>query len=195
MNILYGGAFDPPTIAHLQIITYLLEKFPKDQLILLPTNNYYQKRKMESGSHRLEMLKILIKDLSETIILSDYELQLEAYHGTYHTLQYYQHPLFVIGADALKDVSKWIRSEDLVRENQFLVFPRNMIDIKKTIEKDLLLSAYASHFHIVEDFNESNISSTAFRNKKIKKLVLPAIWRYIKENKLYEVNSCIRKDF
>ena len=37
MTIIYGGTFNPPTIAHFEIAKYLMNKFPNSKLVFLPT--------------------------------------------------------------------------------------------------------------------------------------------------------------
>lgn len=41
MEVVYGGCFNPPTIAHQEIISYLANHY--DKVILIPTGNDYNK--------------------------------------------------------------------------------------------------------------------------------------------------------
>lgn len=186
MNILYGGAFNPPTIAHYQIIKFLIEKYKGCNLTILPTNNNYKENESIDFHHRVEMLKLMIKDLPGNIVISDYELKQDRFVGTYYTLQYFNHPYFVIGADQLDSIETWIKYPDLIFENKFIVFPRNNIDINAIIANNNILSSNKDHF-IVIDFEEMNISSSMFRHNRDYRLINKEIYEYIKENKLYEV--------
>ena len=60
--IIYGGAFNPPTIGHLKIIEYLVNKFPNNKIIILPTNNFYKSKDIVSFDHRKKMLEEMCKD-------------------------------------------------------------------------------------------------------------------------------------
>ena len=122
-QIIYGGAFNPPTIGHLKIIKYLVEKFPNNKIIILPTNNFYKSNEIVSYEHRKKMLEIMCEDIIENIEISDYEQTLHDYLGTYYTLEYFNHPYFVIGADSLETLHKWIKYPDVVVDNKFIVFP------------------------------------------------------------------------
>jgi len=183
--IVYGGAFNPPTLGHLKIIEYLVNKFPNDKIIILPTNNYYKSKDIVSFEHRKKMLEIMCKNLLHKIEISDYEQTLDKYYGTYYTLKYFNHPVFVIGADSLDTIHKWIKYPDVVLENRFIVFPRVNIDINQVINKNDVLLNNKSNFIICDDFIENDISSTQFRVNKDESYILKDVLKYIKDNNLY----------
>ena len=186
MDILYGGAFNPPTIAHYQIIKFITQKFANCKLIILPANNSYKQTNTVDVFHRVKMLELLIKDLPGDINISDYELKLDKFLGTYYTLKHFNHPYFVIGADQLASIETWIKYPDIIIENKFIVFPRNNIDISAIIANNKILNQNKNHFIFI-DFEEINISSSMFREKHDNRLINQEIYEYIKENKLYEV--------
>lgn len=187
MNILYGGAFNPPTIAHLKIIKFLINHFAGCHLMLLPTNNSYKEKDVIDFHHRVKMLEILIKDLDGQITISDYELKQNQFVGTYYTLAHYDHPYFVMGADQLANIETWVKYPDLIYENKFIVFPRDKIDLNAVIEANPILKANQDHFMII-NFDEMDISSSMFRYSRDTNIVTKEIYEYIKANKLYEVD-------
>lgn len=184
--IIYGGAFNPPTIGHLQIIEYLLEHFPDKKLIILPTNNYYKSKEIVSFEHRVAMIKIMCNSFIDKIEISNYEQTLDKYYGTYYTLKHFNHPYFVIGADSLETIHSWINYPDVVIENKFIVFPRGTTnDINSIIENNSILKKYKNHFIICNDYNFNNISSTEYRLTKNKNILNENVIEYIKKNNLY----------
>ena len=183
--IIYGGAFNPPTIGHLKIIEYLVNKFPNNKIIILPTNNFYKSKDIVSFEHRKKMLEIMCKDFIDKIEISNYEQTLDKYYGTYYTLRYFKHPLFVIGADSLQTVHKWIKYPNVVTENRFIVFPRGNINIKKVINNNKVLLKNKSKFIICDDFIENDISSTEYRVNKEESYISKDVLKYIKDNNLY----------
>lgn len=188
MQILYGGAFNPPTLAHYEIIKFLLANFPDSNIILLPTNNYYKKLDLAPFKNRYEMLKIMCKNFkSNRVSVSNYEETLDKYYGTYYILKTFNHPYFVIGADSLQNIHQWIKFPEVVIENKFIVFPRDNYDIKSIIANNEILHKCKNNFIIIENFRKLNISSTTFRSKHDANLVLEEVYQYIKENNLYEV--------
>ncbi len=185
--ILYGGAFNPPTIAHIQIIQYLQEHFKENHIILLPTNDYYGKSQLVSYEHRKQMLSLSLQVLSskENIEISNYEYKQSTYQGTYYTLKDFHHPYFVIGADALESISSWIMYPKIIEENEFIVFPRANYSFQDIFLKNKTLRTYQNHFYLINDFPSLSISSTSFRQNKDIDILLPNIYQYIKEHHLY----------
>lgn len=184
--IVYGGAFNPPTIGHFKIIEYLVNKFPNKKIIVLPTNNFYKSKEIVSYEHRKNMLQLMCRDLLDKIEISDYEQTLDKYMGTYYTLEYFNHPYFVIGADSLEKLRKWINYPNVVIDNKYIVFPRGDIDIQEVINNNDVLSKNKENFIICDDFIENNISSTDYRENKNESIISENVLKYIKENSLYK---------
>lgn len=195
MDILYGGAFNPPTIAHVSIIKFLLEEYKDANIILLPTNNNYKEHDNIDFSHRVRMLEIIKGYLKNNrLIISNYELTLDKYYGTYYTLKHFNHPYFVIGSDQLEKIDQWIKYPEVVIENKFIVIPRKGYNIKNIINNNEVLKEYRNNFTILNHFEPINISSTMFRRLGSRELVLKEIYQYICEEKLYEVKECTHMD-
>lgn len=182
--IIYGGAFNPPTIAHKQIGEYLLKRFPGKKIVYLPTNDFYNKSNLVSFENRFEMTKLLVKDLGENVLVSDYEGNKHLYTGTYYTLEAFNHPYFVIGADSLQKLSTWINGENLIKENKFIVFPREGYDLDSIMMQDIL-NEYKDNFVLLKDFKENNISSTVYRNYKDDSVLTKEVKEYIDKKGLY----------
>lgn len=185
MNILYGGAFNPPTIAHFEIIKMIRKRFPNDNLIILPAGDHYKDGSIVGFNHRYNMLKILIDKIDSSITISDYENKLEKFIGTYYTLRFFKNPHFVIGADQLRDLHKWINFNNIIKENQFIVFPRDGINMNEILNKEPY-SQHKSNF-ILMDNEELNVSSSDFRFNKKENVLDIDVLNYIKSNRLYEV--------
>ena len=183
-RIIYGGAFNPPTIAHKRIGMYLCNKY-KDALILyMPTNSFYNKGDLISFNDRFEMTKLLVKDLGDRVAVSNYEGEEHKFSGTYYTLKEFGNPYFVIGADALQNLSTWIKGEDLIKENNFIVFPRSGFNIREIFNQKILKDNI-DHFIVIDDYQEDDISSTAYRNEKDKAVLTKEVYDYIKKKGLY----------
>ena len=182
--IIYGGAFNPPTLAHKEIGKYLINKYPTKKLVYLPTNSFYNKNDLVSFKDRLKMTKLLVKDLGKSVKVSAYEGRAHKFNGTYHTLIHFKHPYFVIGADALQNLSKWIQAEKLISENKFIVVPRSGFNVEEIMKQDIL-TKFRDHFIIEKELKESNISSTAYRNEKKDELLTEEVKDYIEKKGLY----------
>jgi len=91
---------------------------------------------------------------------------------------------FVIGADNLPLIEKWINVEGILSEFKIIVLGRNNIDISNIIKNNPLLSKFSDSFIRFDDFKE-NISSTSFRDSFDKNLVNELVYEYIIDNSLY----------
>lgn len=182
MNICYGGSFNPPTVAHMEIVRYLKEKFNPENLIIIPTGDNYHLKDMESFKHRYNMCKIAF--LGDVVL--DIESHKDKYRGTLATLnslsEHYNDLYFCMGADNLITIQKWIKYEELLSNYKFIVFKRDDINIDEFILNNI--AKYKQNIIIV-DF-DNDVSSSKFRKSKNKDIVDLNVYKYIIENNLYK---------
>ena len=93
MNIVFGGSFNPPTIAHKEIIKTLCS-LNYEKVIIVPNGNKYNLKEMVSYNHREKMLEIMTKDL-KNIEISNIE-EHNHFKGTVETLRNLNHPVLLI---------------------------------------------------------------------------------------------------
>ncbi|MGD9604629.1 MAG: nicotinate-nicotinamide nucleotide adenylyltransferase [Bacilli bacterium] len=186
MQIIYGGSFNPPTIAHVQIAKFLLMKFPEAEFIFLPTNNFYIKDSLKDFKLRVQMLEIICNKLDNRPQISDFELKLDRFYGTDYTLNHFPNAFFVIGADNLLTISNWLNFPNVVINHQYIVIPRNNLNTDEIMNNDPILNKYRHHFMVLNDFHEIYVSSSDYRKTKNNDLLIPEIANFIKENHLYK---------
>lgn len=186
MKVIYGGSFNPPTLAHFQIGEYLLKKYPEANLIFLPTSSLYHKDDLASDKDRLMMLQIMCDKLGPRALVSDFEMKLDGYYGTSYTLSNIPNSYFVMGADNLLNISKWINFPNVVAQNKFMIIPRDDININNIISSDDFLNKYKNNFIILHDFPKIDISSTNYRKTKKNDCLLEEVNDYIINNNLYK---------
>lgn len=187
MIIVYGGTFNPPTIAHQLIANKVIEDFKPEKFILLPVGEHYPwKSFYVPFKKRFEMLKLAFKD--EIFEISTLENR-KTYKGTYYALKqikktYKNSVYFLLGADNLSYLDKWISYESLIKEFRFIVIKRKGFNLDEIIKK---YHPYEENFHIIE--LDLNISSSLFRTEpeKYEHFIPNDVLKYVKENKLYEV--------
>ena len=189
MVVIFGGAFNPPTIAHREIYYHIQESVVLTQFIYLPVSNLYTKRSLASNFHRMQMIKLMIKDMPD-VEVSSMEFDDSDYLGTYQTLLRFQEKYpkeeiaFVIGADNLEKLHKWINARSLLSEFKFIILNRKSTDISEYIENNPFLKEFKKQFFILPHFN-MDISSTAFRETFNPKYVTQEVYEYIIQNQLY----------
>ncbi|MDD3106850.1 MAG: nicotinate-nicotinamide nucleotide adenylyltransferase [Bacilli bacterium] len=186
MQIIYGGSFNPPTIAHVKIAQFLLTKYPQAEFLFLPANNFYSKDNLKDFKIRLQMLEIVCAKLGNRPKISDFEINLDRFYGTDFTLNHFPDAFFVIGADNLLSIHTWLNFPNVVKNHKYIVIPRNQIDVNQVFEQNHELSTYRTQFTILSDFDEVYLSSSDYRKTKNPAHLLPEIAEFIAQNNLYK---------
>lgn len=186
MNLVYGGSFNPPTLAHQAIIEKLINLYPEAKIIVVPVGDDYRKKDLAPFFHRLEMVKLMIAPY-EQVILSSLE-GIHPFKGTIHTLktlnETYDELYVVMGQDQLEFIDSWIDARKLLDTYPFMVIRRKgFMDKDKLSEK---LKDWNYHFTFI-DF-DIDISSSMFRvnPQKQKELIPHVINDYIIKHQLYK---------
>ena len=178
----YGGAFNPPTVAHQHIISHIKNMYPQDTVIIVPVGNDYQKSTLIDFSHRYHMCQLAFKEVE----ISTYE-QDHPFKGTYTLLQQLQQEKhervgFIIGADQLDQFHTWIEYQKLMQEHHCLIISRQ--GVIETQQQELL-DQFKHYTWIQLDIP---ISSTYIRNnvESSKPHVDSSVYDYIKKHELYK---------
>ncbi len=184
MILVYGGAFNPPTKAHQEIVIELYRTFKPSKIIIAPVGlSYDHKNNLIPFEHRYQMLALMIKNFDFDVEITRIEEQ-GPFLGTYHLLselsKKYDDPYFVVGTDHLATLSTWKNHDALLKNYGFIV---------------ILRKNYAADFTIFDRFQtpyytfkyDSLIASSKIRQEihKYKSDLNPEIYEYIKENQLY----------
>lgn len=188
MNIVYGGAFNPPTLAHIEIVNVLLDKFPNSKLILLPVGNDYNKPELIDFQDRYNMLNLCFNN-NERVIISTLEYEIN-FQGTINSLdilsETYSNLYLVTGSDNIVEFKSWIRYEELLNKYPLIIINRNEINIFNEMEKFKYLNVQYENINF-----DSKINSTMIRKdfKTYKKWLNEDVYFYILKNKLYGVDE------
>ena len=185
MVYVYGGSFNPPTIAHEKIIETLLAQDLKSKVIVMPVGNDYNKKGLIDANHRLNMLNIMLSNVARVTVS---KLEIEgAYQGTLATLdklsETYDDLAYVIGSDQLSKIRSWINYEKLLEKYQFVIMMRyNM----HPDDAEFMVNGLRHDFYYIP-FDQP-VASSMIRTRKAgyEKFLDPRVLAYIEENHLYE---------
>ena len=194
--VIFGGTFNPPTRAHLDIATEALYYLDAEKVLFVPVSDLYKKDDVEISYHRVNMLNLAIGNFRRLEI--DFtEVDAVALTHTYETVEkiksrYQDKELFLlIGADNLEDFKNWKNQRSIMENCSLLVVNRNNSSIDEIIESNEILTEFKDKI-IEAPIEEIEISSTEVRNRiasgeleGLENLVDKEVIDYIVENKLY----------
>ncbi len=170
---IFGGTFNPPHNAHIQIVRYLLEQLLFNHIYIVPSIPW-QKSDVTSSEARLAMCKLSfenIQHLSNKISISTYEIDKNKPSYSIDTVKHFKelnpnsHIILIIGYDQLINLRTWHRWEDLFNYCTIHVIRRrnNETDQKTNINLSLLNSYINSKLITLDEWKPINISSTQVR--------------------------------
>jgi len=200
---MFGGAFDPPHLAHRRLAQTALEQLDLDVLHILPTGQAWHKaRTLSPAEHRLAMCQLAFGDLPRTRIDSR-EILRQGPSYTADTLaelarEYPGATLFVVlGADQLLTFKSWVHWPEVLARAQLAVANRALhIDANAALDQrdEMDLSAVDLPF-VRLSMPLENISASAVRlrveqpagpDAAFARLVPPGVAGYISDHHLYQ---------
>ena len=167
----YVGSFDPVHDGHYFVCKYLIDNDYVDKVLIVATNDYWDKKIQASLKDRINMLKYYEED---NIIIDTKHNQ---YNYTYELLNALEKEttdqlFLIIGSDNYEKFGDWKNVEEILKHKVIVVNRGDKLDNND------------ERFIIVNKFPFIDISSTEIRDGRrdyIKKEVLD----YINNNNLY----------
>jgi nicotinate-nucleotide adenylyltransferase len=190
---IYGGAFDPPHLAHEALAQAAVSQYALDTLLIVPTGHAWHKsRTLTPAAHRIAMARLAFADLPQARI-DTRETQRAGATYTIDTLHELhsespQAELFLLmGQDQLAFFPQWHRFEEITQIATLLVAMRaDSMPAHRPKDSQNPVKIGFSTIHMAA----SPISATRIRllnaqRLAIDHLVKPAVARYIAQNRLY----------
>ena len=180
----FGGSFNPPTIAHLEIVDSAINEFNLDKLIIVPMGDKYQKDGLISFEHRKKMLELAFKYNNKVEISNMQENQTKRVYAIdsfksidkkYSNYSRY----FIMGMDNFSNIQNWKNYEELIDKRKFIVFKRNNIEVNCNL-KDV------QFLNINQDVSSTLVRKQIKLNENFNNLVNLDVVKYIKINELYK---------
>jgi nicotinate-nucleotide adenylyltransferase len=126
----YGGAFDPPHLAHLSLAKHAMAHLGLDALYVVPTGQAGHKAPSKTPAfHRLAMLSLAFNDMPQ-VVIDDRETRRAGPSYTVDSLNELQaeHPqaqwFLIIGEDQAKSLESWREWQKIVQIAQVVVAAR-----------------------------------------------------------------------
>lgn len=190
----FGGCFNPPTNAHINLAKKVLKECKLDKIIFVPMGDSYKKKELAKAKDRYKMLKIACKDIRQFEV-SDIEIKENRQMNTIDAFRLIdkkyskEEKYFILGADNLIKIKEWKESEELISKYRYIVLKRAGIDLKGYTDKHNKVKN--SILNIIENEEYKDSSATKFRKELksdkccIKDMVSKDVYNYIIENDIY----------
>ena len=127
----FGGAFDPPHLAHVALARVAIEQLELDALWVIPTGHAWHKtHALSPAEHRLNMARLAFSSDSK-VFVDDRETRRPGPTYTIDTLNSLktEHPLadlfLIIGADQARSLTTWHRWQEVMQSATICVAGRD----------------------------------------------------------------------
>jgi nicotinate-nucleotide adenylyltransferase len=229
MNLaLFGGTFDPIHRGHVVVACAAAAKFQLKQVHFVPADipPHKQKAPITSYYHRYAMVSLALAGQKELVpsLLEAPDLNrdgsrrqpsfsIETVRRVKKTLGKSDHLYFLVGMDAFKDIAKWYKPEELLRECDFIIAARpgySLADVASSLPEKLRPDAAVTKLfrkakmagplvlsgatlHMLPETHE-NISATQIRaaldrGGALTRLLPDAVAEYIRKERLYRQSA------
>lgn len=192
--IVFGGAFNPPTKAHLKLALAAMKYIKAEKVVFVPVNDDYKKGDLISIVHRVNMLKTIENKTFQVFVSPSidnrdpYTIEtLRRIREEYGDYEIY----FLMGADNLRQIETWHDYEALLKEFKLLVSQRDDLVIDEIINTIEVLRKNAENIYEIPRAVIEKISSTlvrkliGLRDRKFKSYISEPIYEYILHHDLY----------
>jgi len=195
----YGGAFDPPHLAHTELAQAAVTQLRLDALCVLPTGQAWHKaRELTGVDHRLAMTRLAFQDVAKAQVDAR-EIRRAGPTYTVDTLRELaqENPgaqlFLVIGADQAQSLAQWHEIEEITRLAIICIAERDapeiaqaqgqvhLQDVDPVVQGDFRKIVLPPMPHSATD-----IRNRVASGQPLNALVCETVARYIQDHHLYQ---------
>ncbi|WP_026036439.1 nicotinate (nicotinamide) nucleotide adenylyltransferase [Limnohabitans sp. Rim47] len=197
----FGGAFDPPHLAHVALVEAAVAALQLDQVRVLPTGQAWHKtRALSEAHHRLAMTRLAFQHLPQ-VVVDDREIRRSGPSYTVDTLrelqaEFPQAQLYLLlGDDQRRSLPSWHQIEEIGRIAIICAAGRDMAvrawneELGALQTTPPLSDKLQARIRTLEmplmPHSATDIRELLAKEQAITSLVPPAVERYIHEHHLY----------
>ncbi|MGQ0708575.1 MAG: nicotinate (nicotinamide) nucleotide adenylyltransferase [Rhodoferax sp.] len=188
----FGGAFDPPHRAHLELVRQAVAQLALDVVHVVPTGQaWHKERSSTAAAHRLAMARLAFAD-APLVVVDARELRRAGPSYTVDTLRELRHEygdaaamFLCLGQDQWQRFGQWRAPDEIAR------FATICVAARPHEHGNQAPTSFHGHRAQVLNLPPMDISSTRLREacargESLDALVLPTVARYIAEHHLYQ---------
>jgi nicotinate-nucleotide adenylyltransferase len=191
---MFGGAFDPPHLAHRALAEAALVQLQLDELRVLPTGQAWHKSlPLTDAAHRLAMSRLAFEGL-DRVRLDDREIRRAGPSYTLDTLRelHAEQPraelYLVMGKDQADVLPSWRNWQEIVHLAIICVADRDVLTGQETrfVPPPEMTGRFRKIHMPAMDISATGIRARIASRQGIAPLVSPAVARYIEQHNLYQ---------
>lgn len=168
--LMFGGAFNPPTIAHIQLAEYAKKMTKSDVVIFVPTKMTYIKNDQQkdfafNDEVRYEMLQ-KIASTREWMLVSDFEIKAETQPRTYITLLHLKDEGYacklLFGSDKLKELKTgWMYMKEITEQFGIVCMKRRNDDFQSIIDNNPYIKSISPYIDMIDTPDDFQMISSS----------------------------------
>lgn len=169
----FFGAFNPPTLAHLNLARFALDQTGREQVLFVPSKSVYIREEQGkdfaySDERRLRMLRAAAES-RPWMAVCDLEIRQERQPRTYETLCRLREQgvtaALLLGSDKLAELGdRWLYVREIAEEFGIVCLARGADDCERMIRESAFLREIAPAIRLLETPAETrDVSSTRVR--------------------------------
>lgn len=169
----FFGAFNPPTVAHLNLAEFAMRQTGREQVIFVPSKSVYIRDEQGkdfayTDGQRLTMLRI-IAETRPWMAVTDWEIRQPRQPRTYETLCHLRtegiQAALLMGSDKLPELEHgWLHVPDIAKEFGIVCLSRGGDECSRLIQENDYLRSLAPYITVLETPKETkDVSSTQVR--------------------------------
>ncbi len=193
----FGGAFDPPHLAHLAMLEAALGQLQLDEMRVVPTGNAWHKsRSLSPTLHRVNMARLVFGHLA-AVVIDERETRRPGASYTVDTLRELriEQPnadwFLVIGGDQARALPTWHNWQELLQYATICIAERQADSVPQGIVKPFTsLPGRFVHLQLAKNsLSATQIRQQLASGQDVSPLVGPAVARYIAQHHLYSTSA------
>ena len=192
---LFGGAFNPPHLAHLVVAESARVLGRLDRVLWIPTHipPHKSAESFASAADRLEMVRLAI-DSNSDFEISTVEIDRDDVSYMIDTVAILKQQFpdadfsLIMGGDSLEQFHSWYQFERLLREVKLIAFERPEHHFDR-VSTDILNATTVLPDTPSLSLSSSDIRARVAQGLSIRYLVPDTVDLYIRRRELYQVNT------
>lgn len=181
----WGGCFNPPSCAHIDLAKEMLKNLNLDKIFFVPVGNFYEKEALEDSIHRYNMLKLATRNI-DNLEVEDIEIKEKKKLYAKDAFKLIQEKYFaddiyfIMGADNFINIHNWKEYEYIIKKYKYIVVERTNFNISINRENIVCYKPERT-----KDISSTVIRKLLKEKANLNNYIDEDVYKYIKDNKLY----------